>query len=580
MLTNFQQSVSDLPKDNSPSITPKDSILIADDNRINLQLLSHYLNRNQYEVLIATGGETAFEMAKERLPDLILLDVMMPDIDGFATCKRLKAHATTQEIPVIIMTSLSDLESKINGFRAGAVDYLTKPFEFGEILARVNTHLTIGKLQRAMQKEIAHRETVERALRTSEARYRSIIEDQTDIICRYLPDGTLTFVNQAFYCYFDYSAEEEVIGTSIWSYISEEDLSKFQATLAELTPEKPVVTQEYQIINRNDELRWQQWTNRAIFDEDYCLIEYQSVIQDITQRKQAEETYQTIIKFSVQGLTLLQNNRVVLVNSAIENILGYSNDELLSMPADVVMRKFMHSNQGATTDELLAAQGEAVLSQREARLIGKDGAVRWVEKSTTLTEYRGESAVQIAAIDITERKQAEFNLRQLANVDGLTQVANRRHFDQYLDDIWSQHAKSAQLLSLMMCDIDYFKQYNDTYGHLVGDDCLRQVAQALKQVVAAYPNCLVARYGGEEFALVLPDIEAAIAFEFAQAVQLAIANLSLEHVQSEVSDCVTLSIGLATIIPTHDQSSQFLVNQADEALYVAKAQGRNQIVVE
>lgn len=578
MLTNFQQPVSDWPEDESSPVNQKDSILIADDNQINLKLLSHYLNRNEYEVITATGGEAAFEMANETLPDLILLDVMMPDIDGFDTCKRLKAHAATQEIPVIIMTSLSDLESKINGFRAGAVDYLTKPFEFGEILARVNTHLTIGKLQRAMQKEIARRETVERALRTSEARYRSIIEDQTDIICRYLPDGQLTFANQAYSYYFDYFVEEDIIGTSVWLHISEEDLPRFQATIADLTPEKPVVTQEYQIINRRGEVRWQQWTNRAIFDEERCLIEYQSVIQDITQRKQAEETYQTIIKFSVQGLTLLQNHRVVLVNSAIERILGYSNDELLSMPADVVMRKFMHSNQGATTDELSAAQGEAVLSQREARIIAKDGAARWVEKSTTLTEYRGESAVQIAVIDITERKKAEFHLRQLANIDGLTRVANRRRFDQYLDEVWSQKAKSSHKLSLILCDIDYFKQYNDTYGHLIGDDCLRQVAEALAMAVN-YPNSLVARYGGEEFAVVLPEIDSTAVVDLAQQLQAAIAELKLEHINSKVCPHVTLSMGVATVIPTREESPQHLINKADEALYLAKEQGRNRVVI-
>ncbi|MBW4460366.1 MAG: PAS domain S-box protein [Nodosilinea sp. WJT8-NPBG4] len=165
-------------------------------------------------------------------------------------------------------------------------------------------------------------------------------------------------------------------------------------------------------------------------------------------------------------------------------------------------------------------------------------------------------------------------LEHLATHDGLTQVANRRSFDTYLQQEWGRLLRAQAPLSLILCDIDHFKQYNDTYGHPAGDVCLQRVAQALEQV-AKRPADLVARYGGEEFALVLPDTDRAGAEAIARAIQQALVELALFHGASPLVQRITLSLGIACVMPCVEQQPQTLVDQADAALYAAKQQGRD-----
>ncbi|MBD2234488.1 PAS domain S-box protein [Phormidium tenue] len=165
-------------------------------------------------------------------------------------------------------------------------------------------------------------------------------------------------------------------------------------------------------------------------------------------------------------------------------------------------------------------------------------------------------------------------LEHLATHDGLTQVANRRSFDTYLQQEWGRLLRDQIPLSLILCDIDHFKLYNDTYGHPAGDVCLQRVAQALEQV-AQRPADLVARYGGEEFALVLPDTDRAGAEAIARAIQQTLIELALFHGASPLGQRITLSLGIASLVPRQEQSAQILIDQADAALYLAKQQGRD-----
>ena len=184
-------------------------------------------------------------------------------------------------------------------------------------------------------------------------------------------------------------------------------------------------------------------------------------------------------------------------------------------------------------------------------------------------------AIAIQQSSLFEQLEAaNQELQRLASIDGLTQLANRRRFDEYLFDEWRRLAREQRPLSLILCDIDYFKLYNDTYGHLAGDFCLQQVAGVLRQSVRRPPD-LVARYGGEEFAMILPNTDARGAAFVAETVRQRVRGLRIPHVQSPVSDYVTLSLGVATTIPRLDSSAQRLIAAADEALYRAKAEGRD-----
>ncbi len=175
-------------------------------------------------------------------------------------------------------------------------------------------------------------------------------------------------------------------------------------------------------------------------------------------------------------------------------------------------------------------------------------------------------------------ESANQQLNRLATLDGLTQLANRRRFDQYLEQEWRRLTRESQPLSLILCDVDFFKLYNDSYGHPAGDEALKKVAAALASTVKR-PADLVARYGGEEFALVLPNTHQEGALHIAESIHQAIRRLRLVHGASSVSSYITLSIGVASVIPRLETSATELVAAADAGLYQAKGIGRDRTIV-
>lgn len=169
---------------------------------------------------------------------------------------------------------------------------------------------------------------------------------------------------------------------------------------------------------------------------------------------------------------------------------------------------------------------------------------------------------------------ANQKLTHLSKVDELTQIMNRRQFNEFLTHEWQRLAYLNQPLSLILCDVDYFKAYNDTYGHLAGDECLVKIAQTLKKVTR-HTSDLVARYGGEEFVIVLPNTDSSGANCVSQKIMTQIQKLQIPHVMSTPTGCVTVSLGTATVIPTQSRSPDLLFNVADQLLYQSKQQGRN-----
>lgn len=194
---------------------------------------------------------------------------------------------------------------------------------------------------------------------------------------------------------------------------------------------------------------------------------------------------------------------------------------------------------------------------------------------TKVKEYSRTLEQQVAERTL-ELESKNRELLRLATLDGLTQIANRLCFDNYLEAEWKRHLREQQPLALILIDIDYFKPYNDYYGHQGGDDCLIAVARALGRVLQR-PSDLVARYGGEEFVAVLPNTNITGALVVAEAIQKQIATLAIPHANSKVSNHVTASLGVASLTPNADIGTAYLIAKADAALYAAKDRGRDRV---
>jgi diguanylate cyclase (GGDEF)-like protein len=179
-------------------------------------------------------------------------------------------------------------------------------------------------------------------------------------------------------------------------------------------------------------------------------------------------------------------------------------------------------------------------------------------------------------------QQENERLLALVNVDELTQIGNRRYFDSCLRAEWKQMARDGLPISLIMCDIDYFKIYNDTYGHQAGDDCLRSVAQTIRQSLQR-PTDVAARYGGEEFAVILPQTDAASALLVAEHIRVKVKDLKIffkpEKFDGLPNSVVTISLGIASVVPGQENDAATLVLAADEALYQSKRQGRDRLTM-
>ncbi|MGD8484384.1 MAG: diguanylate cyclase, partial [Thioalkalispiraceae bacterium] len=173
--------------------------------------------------------------------------------------------------------------------------------------------------------------------------------------------------------------------------------------------------------------------------------------------------------------------------------------------------------------------------------------------------------------------QIRFENEQLADMDELTGLYNRRSMDKYLASEWNRHYRSQKPLSLLFIDIDFFKQYNDTHGHAGGDQCLVEVSQLLKNNVQRSSD-MVARFGGEEFAVILPETGEADAMQVAEKIHSGLTQLQIPHESSPVAAHVTMSVGVATMVPEQTDNSNLLLKMADEALYQAKNTGRDRVI--
>lgn len=326
-----------------------------------------------------------------------------------------------------------------------------------------------------------------------------------------------------------------------------------------------------------------------------------SVIHDITERKNAEEAlmeseekYRSILNASPDDITITDlEGRILMVSPAAKKMFGYEPDYdgFTSMRlTDFIVPE---DHEQAQSNIKVMYQG-AHPRPNEYRGVRQDQSIFDIEVNSGFVRNSNGQPTKMVFIvrDITERKLAEQKINELVQqleiekniaqhnsiTDSLTGLANRRYFDEALRTEFSRSKRSGSTLSLIMLDVDYFKKFNDSYGHLAGDDCLRQIGTTLKAIVARAPD-IVARYGGEEFVVILPETVAPGTKALAERIREAIEALAIPHSASDTSDFVTVSLGVVTVYTTSLESPEQVVALADEAMYCAKNSGRNRIAV-
>lgn len=301
---------------------------------------------------------------------------------------------------------------------------------------------------------------------------------------------------------------------------------------------------------------------------------------------QRDTILQNILESSPDSIGIFNENMVYQAcNLPFVKALGIAEvDDLIGKRLQDVIPDESYQRL-SETDKKVLYEGKSL--RYIDRVISTNGDYIWydVVKSPFRDPASGTNGVLIMARDVSERylaeqklEEANQELERLSFIDGLTQISNRRRFDEQLETLWYLHIREQQPLTVILCDIDYFKGYNDFYGHQRGDEALIKVGEVFKKVLTRSSDC-VARYGGEEFGFILPNTTTEGALLVAERIHEGVAELGLEHRKSKVSNQVTTSIGLVSIIPKPMTSSETIIALADSALYQAKANGRNQTCV-
>jgi len=448
-------------------------VLVVDDIPVNVKLLEARLTAEYFEVLAANSGQQAIELCQRERIDVILLDVMMPGMDGFETCRRIKAISSCSHIPIVMVTALDQASDKIQGLEAGADDFLTKPVDEIALITRVRNLARVKMLN----DEMLMRASTSHALGFAG-------RDRTDEISG--ENGRIMVVD---------------------------DHPRTGPRLVES-------------IRKHHDVLLEPDAARALL-------------------RLAEDDYDTI----VVSLSLEDTDALRLC-SQIRSL-----DRSRHLPI-----------------VLLVEPGETTRLLRGFDIGVNDYAMRPVDRNELMARLR--TQVRKKRFSALLRNRLEESV-ELAATDALTGLFNRRYMEGHVRTLMHSAHQSRRPLSMLIADIDHFKQVNDLYGHDAGDAVLREFALRLRRSTRV--NDLPCRLGGEEFVVLMPDTAIARAFQVAERLRAAVAAEPFEVGGREIR--ITASVGVSAIAVGTD-TPESVLKRADQALYAAKREGRNRVNVQ
>ncbi|MCA2986155.1 MAG: diguanylate cyclase [Gemmatimonas sp.] len=484
-------------------------ILVADDDEAVLESVAWLLQENGYDVVPANGGVSCIEQLEKRAPDLILLDILMPDADGCQLLERIKGDDRWRDLPVLMLSAQPPEEASVKSLGLGAADFIRKPYRPKELLARVQAQLRMGALLRSTRAALMRtEEQLVRAQQDADSR-RKLVDILHEVT------GDLS-VSELFHLLVRRAAR--ALGVSHCSVVLARP-GEPQATVVAAF-ENPGLQHLPVQLERYPELKAALDSGQPVLVEDLDTHPLYEGVRHVWGIEGLEVPIRSVIAlpFSIDrgqyGVFLVRRTR----------------DQERFGPADLEF-------------------AQAVIT----------AAVAVIQRAQMVESTMADNA----------------RLEQLAQTDPLTQLLNRRALTERIAAEMERTLRYDSTMALLMIDLDHFKRVNDTYGHLVGDDVLRDVAPLLSDTIRTAD--IVARYGGEEFLVLLPETDDAGAESFADRIRRAIETHPFASDSLPEPLRLTASIGVAVYPAARIESVEDLFARADAALYRAKADGRNRV---